>query len=157
MTTKSFSISSNWLIFCRKKKKKLHWTELLIAQTCNGSFSSVEPSISFTKNWRSSGLPKIKHLSTTLEANFCWLIFTICPASLWIIADRSCGLPCSRTCCKIEVYIRYTQLMMLHKSIGFQNNSLLSMAFIRNKWKKNESSRGASSSCVNIRSWNSTR
>ena len=68
-------------------------------QTWRGSFSSVEPSISFTKSWRSSGPPKVKHFSTTLEANFCWLIWTICPANFLIMADRSWGFPCSNTCC----------------------------------------------------------
>lgn len=73
------------------RKNALHYT-------CKGSFSSVEPSISFTRSWHSSGLPNVKHFSTTLEANFCWLIFTICPASWLMIVDLSCGLPCSRTC-----------------------------------------------------------
>jgi len=72
-------------------------------QTCKGSFSSEVPSISFTKIWRSSGLPKAKHFSITLEANFCWLILTICPASLLIIAVRSCGLPCSTMCYQRKV------------------------------------------------------
>lgn len=65
---------------------------------------SLEPSISFTINWRSSGLPKVKHFSTTLEAYFCWLILTSCPVSLPIIVDRSCGFPCSRTCCQMEIF-----------------------------------------------------
>lgn len=69
-----------------------------IVLTCKGSFSSVEPSISFTKSCRSSGPPNVKHFSTTLDANFCWLIFTICPASFSIMIDRSWGFPCCRTC-----------------------------------------------------------
>lgn len=70
-------------------------------KTCSGSFSSVVPSISFTKIWRSAGPPYAKHFSTTFEANFCWLICTICPASWVIIADRSCGFPLPKTCCAL--------------------------------------------------------
>ena len=69
-------------------------------QTCNGTFSSVVPSISLIRIWRCSGVPKVRHFSTTLEANFCWLIFTIWPASCVIIVERSSGFPCCRTCCK---------------------------------------------------------
>lgn len=69
-------------------------------ETWRGSFLSVDPSISFTKIWRSSGLPKVRHFSTTFEANFCRLIWTICPANSLTIADRSWGFPCSNTCCQ---------------------------------------------------------
>lgn len=81
--------------------------------TCKGSFSSVEPIISWISSWRSSGLPNVKHFSTTLEANFCWLILTIWPSSLLIIADRSWGFPCSSTCYKKQAAKFNIKLMNL--------------------------------------------
>jgi hypothetical protein len=52
--------------------------KLLVGQTWN---VWPEDTISLIRPSRSSGVPKDRHFSTTLEAYFCWLKFTTCPES----------------------------------------------------------------------------
>lgn len=89
----SWWLCNTWKLTKHDDEAEWNW------QTWSGSFSSVVPSISFTSSCLSLGLPNVKHFSTTFEANFCWLIWTILPANSLIIVDLSSGFPCSSTCC----------------------------------------------------------